>query len=163
MDKQIEKLLNDQLALEYESSYVYLSMAAYFEHLDYQGFAHWMKCQSKEEMAHFHKIFDFIFERNGMVHLGQVKAPNIHYKDVLNVFETSLKQEQKVTASIHNIYEKALHLKAYASLTFLNWFIEEQVEEEAEVTQIVREIERVKSNESAMLMLDRELGKRKID
>ena len=163
MEQQIENLLNEQLALEYESSYVYLSMAAYFERNDYQGFAHWMKCQSKEELAHFHKIFEFIFERNGEVQLGAIKSPQTEFKSVLDVFKTSLSQEQKVTASIHNIYEQALKHKAYASLTFLNWFIEEQVEEEAEVTQIIREIERIQDNESAMFLLDRELGQRKLD
>ena len=160
MDKHIEKLLNDQLALEYESSYVYLSMAAYFEASDYKGFSHWMKCQAKEELAHFHKIFNFIFERNGNVKLGPISEPSHDFKGVLDVFKTSLVQEKKVTASIHTIYEEALNRKAFAALTFLNWFIEEQVEEEAEVNQIIQELERVKNNPSAILILDRELGKR---
>ena len=138
-------------------------MAAYFESMDYGGFAHWMKCQSKEEMQHFNKIFDFIFERGGEVNLAPVKKPNVKYKGVLDAFNTSLAQEKKVTASIHSIYESCLKQKAYASFNFLNWFIEEQVEEEAEVTRIIKEIERIHDNKSAMLILDRELGKRSED
>tara|TARA_Y100000590_G_scaffold441056_1_gene567224 strand:+ start:4 stop:507 length:504 start_codon:yes stop_codon:yes gene_type:complete len=161
--KTVEKLLNDQLTLEFEAAYSYLGMAAYFESIDYGGGAHWMKCQSKEEMHHFHKIFDFIFERDGLVNLSPVKKPNVKYKGVLDVFKTSLAQEKKVTASIHTIYDACLKQKAYASFNFLNWFIEEQVEEEAEVTRIIKEIERIHDNKSAMLILDRELGKRSED
>ena len=112
MKKSIEKMLNEQLALEYESSYAYLGMAAYFESIDYGGFAHWMKCQSKEELAHFNKIFNFIFERNGTVNLQPVPKPSVNFKSVLDAFKTSLKQEEKVTASIHKIYEESLKQKA---------------------------------------------------
>ena len=163
MEKKIETLLNGQLALEFESAYAYLGMAAYFENHDYTGFAHWMKCQSEEEMAHFHKIFNFICERNGTVKLTPVTQPTIEFENELAVFKHSLLQEKKVTASIHMIYEQCLAQKAYASFSFLNWFIEEQVEEEAEVTRIVNEITRINNNPSAMLMLDRELGRRKKD
>ena len=163
MEKNIEKLLNNQLALEFEAAYSYLSMSAFFESIDYSGFSHWMKCQAKEEMYHFHKIFNFICERDGNVELNDVKKPLATFKNELDVFQHSLEQEKKVTKSIHNIYEKCLEQKAYASLTFLNWFIDEQVEEEAEVTRIVREIERAQENKSAMLLLDRELGKRGIN
>ena len=160
MKASMEKALNIQLALEFESAYAYLGMAAYFESVDYGGFSHWMKAQSQEELNHFHRIFKFIGECGGTIILPDIKKPKTSFNTIIDVFKPSLKQEQKVTRSIHTIYDKALKEKAFASFNFLNWFIEEQVEEEAEVTRLIKELERIESNKSALLLLDRELGKR---
>jgi ferritin len=135
-------------------------MAAYFEAENYPGFAHWMKMQFEEEMAHAFRFYDYIHSRGARVILQAIEAPPVEFESPLAAFEKSLAHEQKITADIHNLYKLATEENDYPSLSFLQWFIDEQVEEEEHVGGVVETIKRVDDNNHALLMLDRELGAR---
>jgi ferritin len=156
MQKAINKQINDELF----SAYLYLSMAAYFEANSLPGFASWMRMQSQEEVEHAMKFFDFINERGGRVELQAIDRPTVEFESPRAVFQETYAHEQKVTALIHNLYEVALKENDYAAQVMLHWFIEEQVEEEANASQIVDTLERIGDKEQALIMLDRELGQR---
>ncbi len=154
------KALNDQIHHELESAYIYLAMSAYFESGNYPGFAHWMKMQFEEEMIHAFRFYDYIHSRGAKVDLQAIEKPPADYDSPLAAFETSLGHEMKISKDIHNLYGLATEEKDYPSLSFLQWFIDEQVEEEEHVGQVVEDIRRVSKSDHGMLMLDRELGQR---
>jgi ferritin len=156
----MQKAINEQIRDELYSAYLYLSMAAYFESNSLPGFASWMRAQSQEEVEHAMKFFDFVNERGGRVKLQAIQQPIVEFESPLAVFEATYEHEQKVTALIHNLYEVALEENDYAAQVMLHWFIEEQVEEEASVSQIVDTLERIGDKDQALIMLDRELGQR---
>ena len=158
--EKVQKAMNDQIHHELESAYIYLSMAAYFESENFPGFAHWMKMQFEEEMLHTFRFYDYIHSRGAKVTLQTIEAPPKDYKSPLAAFEKSLAHEQKITADIHNLYSLAIEDKDYPSLSFLQWFIDEQVEEEEHVSGVVEDIKRVSGSDQGLLMLDRELGQR---
>ena len=124
------------------------------------GFANWMRQQAEEERTHAMKFFDFVLDRGNQVELRSVPAPSADYTSPLSVFEASLAHEQKVTRSIHDLYAKATDNKDYESLPLLHWFIDEQVEEEATVSELIEQIAMAGDNGAALLLLDRELGTR---
>ena len=157
---KIQKALNSQMNLEMSSSYLYLSMAAYFESENFNGFAHWMKVQSGEEYGHAMKIYSYINQRNGRVNLIKIDAPKSEWKDAIEVFSETLKHEQKVTEEINNLVELSATEKDHATNAFLQWFVTEQVEEEATVTTILDKIKLVGDTRNALFFLDRELGMR---
>ena len=144
--KKMEKALNAQLNAEYYSSYMYLSMAAYFESIDLPGFANWMRVQTQEEEFHALKFFDYLVERAGRVALQAIDAPPTEWSSPLNAFEETLKHEQKVTALINDLLFLARDERDNAAEIFLQWYVTEQVEEEDSVNKI--------------LMLDKELSQR---
>lgn len=152
--------LNDQIHHELESAYIYLSMSAYFESENFPGFAHWMKMQFEEEMEHAFRFYDFIHSRGGQVKLLAIAEPPDTYDSPLAAFENALAHEQKITNDIHNLYSLATEEKDYPSLSFLQWFIDEQVEEEENVGGVVEDIRRVQKSDQGLLMLDRELAQR---
>lgn len=154
------KALNDQIHHELESAYIYLAMSAYFESGNYPGFAHWMKMQFEEEMMHAFRFYDYIHSRGAKVDLQAIEKPPADYDSPLAAFETSLGHEMKISKDIHDLYGLATEEKDYPSLSFLQWFIDEQVEEEEHVSQVVEDIRRVSKSDHGMLMLDRELGQR---
>lgn len=154
------KLLNDQINHEHYSSYLYLSMAAYFEARNFSGFAHWMKVQSEEEYEHGMKFFEFIQDRGGAVSLGAIAAPPIEWSSPVELFAEVLKHEQKVTSLINAIYAQALKENDYPTQVMLHWFINEQVEEEKNAQQIVDQLKMVGDSIQGLMMLDRALGKR---
>jgi ferritin len=158
--KKMVQAMNDQIHHELESAYIYLSMAAYFEAENYPGFSHWMKMQFEEEMAHAFRFYDYIHSRGERVVLQAIEQPPTNFDSPLAAFETSLAHEQKITADIHRLYALATEEKDYPSLSFLQWFIDEQVEEEEHVGGVVENIRRVGDVSHALLMLDRELGQR---
>ncbi len=157
---KIQKALNAQMHLEMLSSYLYLSMAAYFECENFNGFAHWMKIQSGEEYGHAMKIYSYINQRSGRVNLMKIEAPKNEWKDAIDVFSETLKHEQKVTEEIGNLVELALTEKDYATHAFLQWFVTEQVEEEATAINILDKIKMIGDNRNGLFLLDRELGMR---
>jgi len=159
-DKML-KALNDQIELEFNSAYLYLAMAAHCEEQNLPGFAHWLKVQFREEQGHGMKLFDHVCDRRGAVELGPVAKPASGLGSVLETFKQVLKHEQKVTAAIHKLYEVALAEKDYATQTFLHWFIDEQVEEEKNAEEIIRQLEAVDGKAHLMLMLDHKIGERK--
>jgi ferritin len=160
LNEKIQKALNQQLNLELSSSYEYLAMSAFFETLNFSGFASWMKIQSQEENGHAGKIYDYILLSGGKVELAQINAPSLIYKTPKAAFEVTYKHEQKVTASIHNLVGLAIDSKDYATGNFLQWFVNEQVEEESNALKILERIRMIEDSKGGLLYLDKELGKR---
>jgi len=156
----MQKALNTHLNEEFYSSYLYLSMAAFFEAKNLKGFANWMRLQSAEEQMHGMKFFNFILQKGGKVTLAEIGAPKIEWKSIPEVFADTLKHEQKISGLINKLVEVAMTEKDYATNTFLQWFVTEQVEEEANVEEIVQKIEMIGDNKSGLYMLDNELGAR---
>lgn len=160
LSKKMQKALNEQINAEIFSSYLYLSMTAYFEQENWTGFAHWMEKQSAEEYGHAMKIFEFVNEVGGKVELEVIEKPISEWKSVLNVFEESLKHELMITDKINNLYNMASTEKDHASGIFLQWFVTEQVEEVNTVEQIIHKLKMIGEHKGALYMLDRELGSR---
>ena len=156
----VQKALNDQTRKEFYSHYLYLSMAAYFESINLRGFARWMRIQAKEEEEHAMKFFEYIIERQGKVSLETIDAPTGKWKTPKDIFEDAYNHERKVTESIHKIVELAESEKDYAATIFLQWFVNEQVEEEASANEILQKLQLIGSEMSALFVLDGELGKR---
>ena len=158
--KVMQDAINEQINKELYSSYLYLSMAAYFEDQNLPGFAKWMRMQEGEEREHGLKLYDFLVDRGGRVALKAIAAPESDWKSPLELFKQVAAHEAAVTASIHNLYETALKEKDYAAQAMLQWFISEQVEEEKNAAEIVAQLELVEARGTAVLMLDHRLGKR---
>lgn len=156
----MEQALNNQLNAESESEYLYLSMSAYFESINLKGMAHWMYVQFQEEQTHKMKIFRYINERGGFINFKSLNAPKAQWSGPLNVFEETLVHEMKVTEMINNLVELAMKEKDFATYQFLQWYVNEQVEEEANVVNIVENIKRVQNSSEGLYMLDKELASR---
>jgi ferritin len=162
INSKVEAALNDQVRKEFYSSYLYLSMAAQLESMNLKGFAHWIQVQANEEIKHAMKIYGHLNERGGKVILQQIDAPQSSWKSVKEMFATTYEHERKVTESINRIVELARSEKDYATETFLQWFVNEQVEEEASTYEITQKLELIGDNAPALVMMDTELGKRSI-
>lgn len=160
ISKTVQDAINEQINKEYASSYLYLSMAAYFETINLSGAANWMYKQSDEERNHAMKLYHHIVDRGGKVELKAIAAPPVDWKNPLEVFNAVYEHEQKVTKSIHDLYELTLLEKDYAAQIMLQWFITEQVEEEKSALELVESTKRIEAHESAILMLDHYLSKR---
>jgi ferritin len=160
LSEKMEAALNKQINAELYSSYLYLSMSAYFESENYEGFSAWMKMQSQEEYGHAMKIYDFVNQRGGRVKLSQIDAPAVEWDSVEKVFEETLTHEKHVTSLIHDLVNIAAEEKDHASASFLQWFVDEQVEEEDTASTIVENLKRMDGNRGALFMYDRELGRR---
>lgn len=158
--KAMQDAMNDQINKELFSAYLYLSMAAHFENKNLAGFAHWMRIQEAEEREHAMKFYDFILERGGQVILRAIDAPASTWNSNLELFKEVAEHEAKVTASINSLYELALAEKDYPAQVMLQWFINEQVEEEKNAAEIVASLELVEARGTAVLMLDHRLAKR---
>jgi ferritin len=158
--EKMQKAMNEQIKAELDSAYIYLSMAAYFETMNLEGFAHWMRLQSEEEVEHAMKFFDHINERGGQVALKPVDGPPIEFESPLQIFQMAYEHEKKVTRLIHDLYKLALDESDYAANSMLQWFVDEQVEEEDSALQIVEQLEMIGDSKTGLLMLDRELAKR---
>jgi len=163
ISKVMQDAVNEQINKELYSSYIYLSMAAYFESESLAGFGNWLRIQAKEENEHAMKLYDYLLERGGKVELKVIPAPKSEWGSALEAVEQVLEHEQFVTKSIHELYEVALSQKDYATQVMLHWFIEEQVEEEANATAILDNMRRIEAHESAIIMLDHRLSKRQGD
>ena len=160
LSSKLEKVLNDQINLEFCSAYAYLGMAAYFERTAFTGFGKWMQLQSNEELGHANRFFRYVIERGGKVTLQAIAEPKCDYKSPHDAFKASLGHEQKVSASICAIYELAVAEKDFATLSFLKWFLDEQVEEEKNVTEMLTKLEMVGDNRNGLFQLDHQAGKR---
>lgn len=158
--KKIEEAFNKQINEEMFSFYLYLSMSAYFESKSLAGFSHWMRIQAQEEMFHAMKFYNHIVERGGTVSLTAIGEPKKEWTSALNVIEESLAHEQHITACIDNLMDLAIEEKDHAARSFLNWFVDEQVEEEANFMELVDRLKMVGENKPSMLMQDKELAGR---
>ncbi len=158
--KKVQDALNDQIQAEMASAYLYLAMAAYCEAMNLKGFGHWLRAQYNEEVGHAMKMFDYVIERGGQVALKAIEAPPAEFGSPADVFAKVLAHEQHVTARINSLYELAVAEKDYATQIFLQWFISEQVEEEASADEIIERMKLAGDKGSALVWLDKELGKR---
>lgn len=156
----MQDAINAQIKAELDSAYLYLSMAAYFEASNLPGFAHWMKFQAKEEYSHAMKFFGFLNERGGQVFLKALDEPESKFSSVVDVFERTYKHEQQVTALINALYELALKEKDYPSQILLQWYVNEQVEEEAHASQILEMLKMAEGKSYALIPMDAHMGKR---
>jgi len=160
LNPKIQDALNAQVNAELFSSYLYLSMAAHFEATTMPGMANWMRIQAQEELAHALKFYDYINERNGRVTLTQVEGPKTEWDSARSVFEDTYEHEQKVTGLINDLVNLAVAEKDHATETFLQWFVTEQVEEEANASTILDQLKLVGDNGVALYMIDGQLGQR---
>ncbi|MEE9443667.1 MAG: ferritin [candidate division Zixibacteria bacterium] len=158
--KKIIENFNAQMQREFYSSYLYLAMAGYFEDMDMKGCAHWMRMQAEEERMHAMKFYDFIASRGGRLELLEIEKPPKEWKSPLDAFEETLKHEESVTTHINNLVDIALEEKDHAAHSFLQFFVDEQVEEEDQVNEILAKIRMVKDSAGGMFMFDSELAKR---
>lgn len=155
----MQDALNEQLNFELYSSYVYFSMAAYLESIDLPGAANWMMIQTQEEMVHVEKFYRYINERGGRVLLKELKGPSTEWDSPVAVFQEALEHEQAVTARVNKLVDLSLKESDHATNSFLQWFVDEQVEEEASAKAVVQQMKRVGDGQG-LFFLDRELGSR---
>lgn len=160
LSKKVEAAMNDQLQKELQSAYVYLGMSAWAESQSLPGAAQWLRSQWEEELQHAMRFYTFIADRGARIEFKRLEPAPVEYKSVLNVFEGALDHERSVTASINKLYELVAGEKDFASQAWLDWFATEQVEEEAMVGQIVDDLRRIGDKGDALVLFDRELGKR---
>ena len=160
LKEKMLKALNEQINAEMYSSYLYLSMESYFQSVSLTGFAAWMRGQVQEELFHGMKMYDYVCERGGRVSLETIKKPDSSWKSPQAAFKHILKHEQLVTSLINDLVDLAMKERDHATLNFLQWFVAEQVEEEASVGEIVDKLKLIKDDTSGLFMLDAELGKR---
>ncbi|MFC1515881.1 ferritin [Thermodesulfobacteriota bacterium] len=160
LSERVEKALNDQLNAEMYSGYLYLSMNAYFKSINLDGFANWMYHQAIEEMEHGMKFYDFINQRGGRVTLQAIEAPPTEWDSPLDIFEETLKHEQKVTGLINSLVDTALAENDHATNIFLQWFVTEQVEEEESVGGVLEQLKLLGDAKGGLFMMDRELANR---
>ena len=156
----MQNAVNEQINNELYSSYSYLSMSAYLENQQFRGCARWMKMQSGEEYAHAMRLYNFLIDRQCRVVLKPIAEPQAEFESVSQVFDKALAQEQAVTQQINALWELAFNEKQFAALVELEWFIQEQVEEEKTASEIVHKFQMVNHDPAALLDLDRELGAR---
>lgn len=160
LPKKVESAFNDQIRAELQAAYLYLAMAADCERQSLPGCASWLRSQWEEEIAHAMRFYDFIIDRDGTVELKALDSPNVSFGSPLAVFEKALENERQVTASINSLYELVQKERDFASQPLLDWFVTEQVEEEATVGQIVDDLRRVGDQGEGLFLLDKELGRR---
>jgi ferritin len=160
LSELMEKALNQQINAEMFSSNLYLAMSAYFESLDLPGFANWMRVQGREEVFHVDKLFDYIIERGGRVTIGAIGEPPSRWDSPLAAFTAAYVHEQHITSLIDELVGIAHTAKDRASESFLRWFVDEQVEEEASVDHVIKMLKLSDGQAAAMLLIDRELATR---
>lgn len=160
LSDRIRKGLNSQMIAEMYSSYLYLSMNAYFKSVSLEGFANWMFAQAQEELMHAMKFYEFIHQRGGRVILEAIEAPPTQWSGPTAVFEDTLKHERKVTGLINDLVELALEERDHATQIFLQWFVTEQVEEEESVGNVLEQLKLLGDAKGGIFLLDRELAKR---
>lgn len=160
LSEKMEKALNDQINAEMFSSYIYLAMAAYFEDVNFPGMAQWMRLQADEENLHAMKFYDYVIERHGRVTLGAIDQPQAAWDSPLAAFENAFEHERYISGRINDLVTLAIEERDHATNSFLQWFVDEQVEEEASVDAVVQDLKRVADFPAGLFMLDRELGQR---
>lgn len=160
LSNAMHKALNEHMTAEFYAAYLYLSMAAHFEHENLPGMAAWMHKQSAEEVEHAMKFFHYLNERGAKVTLQVLDQPTGSWSSPLAVFKDALKHERFVTGRIHHLVDMAQQEKDFGTANFLQWFVAEQVEEEAQVEPIVARLEMAGDHPAALLFMDRELGSR---
>ena len=160
INEKMEQAFNEQINKEFYSEYLYLAMKAYFTELNLQGFVNWFDVQVQEEHAHGMGMFDYVNERGGRIVLDTIDKPIVEGKTPLEIFEQVLKHEQFVTSRINHLMDVAEETKDRAALSFLDWYLKEQVEEESSVGGVLATLKLIGDDKKALLMLDKELEPR---
>jgi len=160
INPKVLEALNKQVNAEFHSAYLYLSMAAYFESQSLVGMANWMQVQAQEELGHAMKFYAYINDRDGRVILTEIVAPKTEWKSSLEAFQDAHAHEQKISGLINDLSSLAAAEKDHATHNFLEWFVAEQVEEEATADDIVQQLRMIGDDAHALFMIDRELGQR---
>mgnify|MGYP001206615247 CR=1 FL=1 len=158
--EKVQIALNKQLNAEFYSAYSYLALAAYLEDLDLRGFAHWMKIQYQEELLHADKIYVYINNRDGRIKLQPIGSPQEEWQSPLEAFEFALQNECKLSGDIYEVVDLALKERDHATHAFMQWFVNEQVEEETVVRDIISDIKRVIESKDGLFLIDRDLAGR---
>ena len=161
--KKVETALNQQINEELQSAYIYLGMASEADRLGLPGFVNWFKMQYQEELAHADKIFNYVLERDGEVKLEALNAPKIDESTPLSLFEGALKHEQHISSCIFKLKDLARAESDHATDVFLEWFVTEQVEEEANARGVIDQLKMVEGNKNGLFMIDRELAGRQLE
>lgn len=160
LHKEIEKAINTQILNEMYSSYLYLSMASYSMSIDLEGFANWFRVQAQEETFHAMKFYDYVLQKEGRVLLQAIDQPPHEFGTPMKLFKETLAHEQKVTAMINHLADLAAKHKDHATSVMLQWFVNEQNEEEANANAIIKKIKLAGDNSSTLLMIDQQLATR---
>ena len=158
--EKMEQALNGQLNSEFYSAYLYLSMAAYFESVGLKGFSNWMRVQNQEEQFHATKLYNYILERGGKVVLRQIVAPPSGWNSPLGIFEATLEHEHNVTGMINNLIYLAREEKDNASEIFMQWYVNEQVEEEDNSSTVLSQLKLIKDSPQALYIMDKQMAQR---
>ncbi|MDA0723359.1 MAG: ferritin [Verrucomicrobia bacterium] len=162
IDSLIEEALVKQINQEFAAAYNYLGMSGYFDANTLDGFAHWMQTQHNEEMAHGMRLFRYLLDRGGKIDLATIPKPRSDFKGTVDAFEAALEQERENTIAINRLYELATECHDYATKSHLQWFLDEQVEEEKTIEDIIAMLRMAKEDISAILFLNEKLGARKV-
>ena len=160
VSEKINEVINEQINKEFYSGYLYLSMSAHLHELGLFGFSSWLKIQAREEVEHGLKLLDYLLERNSYVTLKQIRTPEFEFKGVISVFNTLYEHEKCITNSVMTIAKMAEEECDRKTLSFIDWFIEEQTEEEQQVKDIIKRLELFGENNTALYLMDKELGER---
>jgi len=160
ISEKMQKAINEQIQVEMASSYLYLSMAACFHSANMEGMAHWMEVQTKEETGHAMKFYSYLIERGGKVELLAIDKPKSEWATPLEAFKSAYAHEIYITGRINNLVKLAFDEGDTASIFFLQWFVTEQVEEEASTSKIVNMLEMIGESKNGLFMLDHQLAKR---
>lgn len=160
ISKKMEKAINDQINAEIYSAYLYLSMSSYYQYLNLPGFANWMHVQTQEEWVHVTMLYNYLINRGGRVIFKPIEGPQTDWNSPVGPFKDAYKHEQKVTGLINDLKNLAIEEKDHATSTFLDWFITEQVEEEANTDSVVRQLELIGGEGNGLFMIDQKLATR---
>lgn len=163
LSERMYNALNEQIRNEYFSAYLYLAMSACCQDMNLPGMANWFRAQYEEELTHGDKIYDYMFARSARVKLLQIDQPTFEWENPMSMFQNALEHEKYVTGLINNLVTIANEDKDYATLSFLQWFVDEQVEEEASVEAIIAQLEMACGSKGNLMYLDKHLGKRKAE
>ncbi len=163
LTKKLQDALNDQINREFFAEYLYLSMSAYMESVEMEGFANYFNVQAQEEHFHAMKMFNFVHDKGGRVILKALKEPRSDFKSVLNVIEESLKHEKMVTKAINELMDVAIAENDHSVKSFLEWYVDEQVEEEATISRLLAKMKLIKGEGLGLLTLDDQMGMRKYE
>ncbi len=160
INKKVEDILNAQINKEFYSAYLYLAMSAYFDEIGLKGFSNWTKVQAREEVDHGMILFDYLIARNGRVEFNQIDIPETNFNEPLQVFEKIYEHEKSVTAAINSVASMSEDECDLATRNFIDWYIAEQVEEEANVYEVIKKLKMFGSDKSILYLIDKELGGR---
>lgn len=160
ISEKMQDALNEQVNKEFYSAYMYLAMSAYCNNIGLPGFSHWMRMQYEEENLHVTKMYDYILDQGGAVHLQTIEEPAKEYGAPVDIFQKTLEHEQYVTGLIHKLMDLAVEERDYATQTFLQWYVTEQVEEESNVNDILAPLRMVGDDKGGLMMLDQKLMQR---